>query len=237
MENEIDTPPRPMRADYPSSEEYRRATSRWRALKRMRRLRIFEPDRVRAANKKHRDSHKAEIAAHNKEWRERTGYDTSPARMAYLEANRDRRAAHQRQYVAVNKEKVATRSKAWREANKEHIARKNKEYRAANSERLNEYNRAYYAENKPRFLQYNRLNEANREAAPPWLTREQWKEMDEVYKAAEKMTAITGIQHCVDHIWPLIGKNSCGLHVPWNLRVISHAENSKKRNGNPHEES
>ena len=70
----------------------------------------------------------------------------------------------------------------------------------------------------------------HREATPPWLTRKQKTEIRQLYQIAITMTKTTGEQYVVDHIVPLRSPDVCGLHVPWNLRVITQEENLKKSN-------
>ena len=70
----------------------------------------------------------------------------------------------------------------------------------------------------------------HRQATPPWLTKAQKTQMRELYKIAITMTKITGVQYVVDHIDPLRSEVLCGLHVPWNLQVITQAENLAKSN-------
>ena len=70
----------------------------------------------------------------------------------------------------------------------------------------------------------------HREATPKWLTKGERLQMRDLYVQARKMTELTREQYVVDHIVPLRGEEVCGLHVPWNLRVITQDENLKKSN-------
>jgi hypothetical protein len=70
----------------------------------------------------------------------------------------------------------------------------------------------------------------HRQATPKWLTSKQKAEIRQLYEMAINMTKTTGEQYVVDHIVPLRGNEVCGLHVPWNLRVITQEENLLKSN-------
>lgn len=70
----------------------------------------------------------------------------------------------------------------------------------------------------------------HRAATPPWITKEQKLQMRQMYLEAQRLTKLTGERYVVDHIVPLINDAVCGLHVPWNLRVMTQEENLKKSN-------
>lgn len=51
-----------------------------------------------------------------------------------------------------------------------------------------------------------------------------------IYAEARRLSAETGVPHSVDHIVPIRGRNVCGLHVHYNMRVVTRSENSRKGN-------
>jgi hypothetical protein len=70
----------------------------------------------------------------------------------------------------------------------------------------------------------------HRRATPGWVTAEEKLAMRKLYLHAMQLTKTTGERYVVDHIVPLLSSEVCGLHVPWNLRVITQEENLKKSN-------
>ena len=70
----------------------------------------------------------------------------------------------------------------------------------------------------------------HRNATPKWLNAEQKLAIRKLYLQAMELTKLTGERYVVDHIVPLISDEVCGLHAPWNLRVITQDENLRKSN-------
>jgi len=117
---------------------------------------------------------------------------------------------------AENPEKFRTSSANWRLKNPEKFKEVNKKARAKTRAKRNALQIAREA---------SKLN-----ATPAWLTKEQKKHIELFYDMSKRTSEKSGFKCHVDHIVPLKGKTVCGLHVPWNLQIVSASYNSMKKN-------
>ena len=118
-----------------------------------------------------------------------------------------------REYYERNKEAVVARAQA------RTVDAKNA-YKKKHKQENPEYYKALTNARRRRF----------RQATPKWLTAEQKLEIRLKYRLAIELSRRLKIPHAVDHIVPLQGEEVCGLHVPWNMEVITQEENLKKSN-------
>jgi 5-methylcytosine-specific restriction endonuclease McrA len=118
--------------------------------------------------------------------------------------------------------------KRYYQANKEAvIARAN----ARNPEERRAHREKYKKQNPELYKAFTSVRKRrHRNATPPWITAEQKLLIRQMYLEAQRLTKLTGVRYVVDHIVPLINPEVCGLHVPWNLQIMTQEENLQKSN-------
>jgi hypothetical protein len=115
--------------------------------------------------------------------------------------------------------------------NKERILSNCKVYYLANRDKELERRREHYLSNKGVYLHYSKLRKHKKSNATPiWLTKEHKDQICSLYKEARRLTELTGVQFAIDHIVPINGINVSGLHVPWNLQILTEYDNRTKSN-------
>jgi hypothetical protein len=117
----------------------------------------------------------------------------------------------------------------YRKENSERIKRYNAKYRTENSESIRKYD-AKYKKNNPSKINAStaRRRSLKLQRTPKWLTKSDYDAIREFYISAKELEKIFGIKYHVDHIIPLKGKSVSGLHVAWNLLLLTATENLKK---------
>lgn len=146
---------------------------------------------------------------------------------SYYLKNKERLRAIGKQWSAENKDKTNARTKKYYYAHQEKNLLRRKNYRDLNKELIAEYRK----QNRARYNAHTAKYKAKMICATPkWLTEVDYERIKNCYKLANIQTKLTGSQWHVDHIYPLQGKEVCGLHVPNNLRAIPWLENVKKGN-------
>ena len=132
-------------------------------------------------------------------------------RRKYRESHRSEIKAKKAADYALNRRTILARCKVYYTANREKATSRARKYRAANPERGRATRNAYAAWRRA----------AKRKATPAWVDH---RELEAIYKEA----SASGLT--VDHIIPLKHEKVCGLHVPWNLQLLTASENCRKHN-------
>jgi hypothetical protein len=137
-----------------------------------------------------------------------------------------------KEYYQKNREKVLLAAKIYADNNKKERKEYHKQWRAKNKDYKAEQDRLWRQRNPAKINVYSNARRSRKlRAMPNWLTAIHHAQIQEMYDIAAALTTQKGTMHHVDHIHPLHGYGFSGLHVPWNLRVVTASENlSKGRN-------
>ena len=138
--------------------------------------------------------------------------------------SKEENLAYNKAYREANREEILAKKKTYYEANKEEILASNKAYKEANKEKL----KAYREANKEKYAAFQSNRRALKLKQVPVHLRDcpqEKQRLVEIYKLRNILSEATGVQHHVDHMWPLADG---GPHWSGNLQVITAEENLSK---------
>lgn len=164
---------------------------------------INNPEQSKATSKAYRDEHKEETKNYNQKYQKEKPEIVNKHTMNWQRKNPEKVRDVARLNVKNDPEK--------------HKLRRQK-YAKENPEKINANTAKRRASNKSRIL-----------TLLPDLELDM-KIIRDIYKQAKIIKQSTGIQHHVDHIIPLQSNTVSGLHVSWNLQILSQSENCAKNN-------
>lgn len=159
---------------------------------------------------------------------------------------KNKQQEYKHQWYLKNKEKSLQRAKEHYQNNKEEKIAYQKKWREENREKHRAYSRGWAKDNperaKERLMQWYKDNPGIRafykskrkaqilQATPDWLSDFDMLKIKCIYQVCAMRNKESEVAWHVDHVVPLQGKTVCGLHVPWNLKVIPAKDNMAKGN-------
>lgn len=124
-----------------------------------------------------------------------------------------------------NREHLREQARKWRAENPGRESEKSKKWYAKNQEKRKKSRKRWGSANRGKVASYTAKRKALKLCATPaWLTQVDLGEIESWYLLGTSC----GLQ--VDHVVPLQGDTVCGLHVPWNLQLLTPFENIAKGN-------
>lgn len=148
------------------------------------------------------------------------------AAVAWKEANPEKRRANLNAWKKRNPDKHNSYVKNARQKKPELYNTHSKSWIQRNPEKRKQVTAEYSKKNLDKILANTNARRARLlNACPKWVSVQ---DIRKIYELRKQISIDTGVVHHVDHIVPLRGKTVCGLHVPWNLRIIPASQNFRK---------
>lgn len=159
-------------------------------------------------------------------------YKNKKMKDGHLNSCKDCRRTEDNKYKKRNRNILYRKTQQWKKNNTSKVKTYMVEYRNTNREAIKASNKAWIEENRERYRIIKNVCNAQRRANKKcafvkWANKQA---IHSIYKQSQELTLLTGIQHHVDHIVPLVSALVCGLHCEDNLRVITATENISKSN-------
>ena len=174
------------------------------------------PEKKLVKNRQYLLDHKESFSEYRKQWAIENADKIKEKSKKYYEENADAIRLKLDKWKKENFARYKEAAKEYYQANKEEINKRAVLNRKKNSHIYNEKTRRYAAK--------RRAGTSNK------LTSKDLQDMQDFYALAKAMSEVTGEKWQVDHIVPITHELVCGLHVPWNLQILTASENIIKSN-------
>ena len=135
-----------------------------------------------------------------------------------------------RRYRRLSDERVRLKNKEYRQNNKDKIRATDNIWKSKNKHKVRKYSNNWKRVNRDCVYDYTRRRQLKIKGSSLKLPEEVNSLIKDVYRKCIQLNEESEVKFQVDHIVPITNEHVCGLHVPWNLQILTSSENQSKKN-------